>query len=1044
MNTLKKTVAVVLAVAMVLTMGIATSFAAFTDVQSTAGYAEAANILANLGVLTGYTDGSFKPNNTITRAEVAAVMVRVMNLQEQPGATPFTDVPSDHWAAGYINAAASAGVINGYGDGTFGPENNVLYEEVVKMIVCALGRDIQAQAGGYPAGYLSVANGEEITKGANGTVGQPATRATVAKIVYGALETPMMDPSEWGSTGNKYALNEDKTLLKGLGVEKVDAVVTGTYYTNSETSYDPEDRTITLTASKKLTYNGTDYDKDQEIGTFEEGGTAAGSMLGMATVAYVGEDDETGEDTIFAISAKGSKNKSTLVQGDNLAKLSELEGDPNDPDDKTTTAYKNARGTVYYWENGRSDRNPKAIEPDEGMLVYKNYVLDSNFEFTGKGDDDTHTAGTTFRDELDKGGIVEFIDNDGNNKFDYALISSYTKETVVDSVRVNDGVYRFVKMDGAGATIENYDPSEEGKLKLFLKGENYIDPSEIANGDTITVIGDENDNNIIIYKVSSNKVEGRSNNYDPDTERLTIAGQQYGKSPLFNVESLRQYNNNSGTFYLNADGLISFVDASSSAVGDYAYFIGAAEVEDGWDTVKEVKLVDANGAVKIYRLDDEKNVTVYNGGEGSTKMTGAEVFDMLNGQGSDAVNFDQNVGERVIKYGVSGNVLNKIVICNNYTKDIDFEDCDFSAEGNQYDAEDHSFGGNRFTENTVTFVVGKKNGEYRFSDPDYITVTKGYSKFVDRKKYKVATYSENDLVTAAVQVSGASEVDLTQNVFVVSSYQVDTDEEDDNAIVTFTGYQNGATRTFQLKDDEVDGEANNIADDGNTLGKGTVLLVGPEVNGFVDRIQYLVKVTRDINANAVESIDATTEAVETDDDENIYYSGTTELQVYTYNIDNPNEDPVYIKNGYVNVDATTNERGYKADSRTTVTLVDFTPTRYTAATVRSRNNGDLSDVDVYPDDYDFEMFYRVYDGKAGADIYTDRTKVKDIVLYKFEKGDNIVAGGSAPANPEWSGSRYDNDDYDNGGSTTIPTEEEEYNDNSADNGGSVDINNLFK
>ena len=151
MKNLKKVLALVVACVMLFTMS---SFA-FTDVEADASYLEAATLLNKLGIITGYEDGSFLPNNTITRAEAATVLVRALNGTEEAkgmaASNMFTDVPASHWAAGYVNYAATYGIVNGRGAGIFDPEAPVAYEEIVKMIVAMLGWTPAAEEkGGYP------------------------------------------------------------------------------------------------------------------------------------------------------------------------------------------------------------------------------------------------------------------------------------------------------------------------------------------------------------------------------------------------------------------------------------------------------------------------------------------------------------------------------------------------------------------------------------------------------------------------------------------------------------------------------------------------------------------------------------------------------------------------------------------------------------------------------------------------------------------------------------------------------------------------------
>ncbi len=163
----------------------------FSDVNKNQDFYKAVTYLSENGILTGYPDGTFRPYDTITRAEAATVMVRMLGLEDRAvqGRTSFTDVPADNWASGYINVSEAEGIIDGMGDGTFAPNSEVTYEQIVKMVVCALGYEPEAvRNGGYPSGYLRVAGSQlDITDGVSGTVGNAASRATVAMIIYNAM-----------------------------------------------------------------------------------------------------------------------------------------------------------------------------------------------------------------------------------------------------------------------------------------------------------------------------------------------------------------------------------------------------------------------------------------------------------------------------------------------------------------------------------------------------------------------------------------------------------------------------------------------------------------------------------------------------------------------------------------------------------------------------------------------------------------------------------------------------------------------------------------
>lgn len=114
----------------------------FSDVSKDAWYNEAVSTAALAGIVKGYSDGSFGPNNPITRAEFAQIVSIFFN-----GASTVTSKFSDvngHWAEKAINKAASAGWISGYNDGTFRPNNNITRAEAIAIINRILGRTVSA------------------------------------------------------------------------------------------------------------------------------------------------------------------------------------------------------------------------------------------------------------------------------------------------------------------------------------------------------------------------------------------------------------------------------------------------------------------------------------------------------------------------------------------------------------------------------------------------------------------------------------------------------------------------------------------------------------------------------------------------------------------------------------------------------------------------------------------------------------------------------------------------------------------------------------
>lgn len=116
------------------------------------------NQLTDLGVING-DGGMFYPDETVTRAEASAMLCRMFDIEPKAENT-FSDVTSSHWAAKYIGALAAEGIINGFEDSTFRPEENVTYEQVFKMVESLLGytyEDNVWRYGEYPTGQIIAA-----------------------------------------------------------------------------------------------------------------------------------------------------------------------------------------------------------------------------------------------------------------------------------------------------------------------------------------------------------------------------------------------------------------------------------------------------------------------------------------------------------------------------------------------------------------------------------------------------------------------------------------------------------------------------------------------------------------------------------------------------------------------------------------------------------------------------------------------------------------------------------------------------------------------
>jgi hypothetical protein len=205
MKSLKKTLVLLVVLSMILS-AVSPVFA-FSDAIPEE-YAEQANKMEAFGVFTGDTNGNFNATNYITRAEMAKVIGILTGMDQAQAdanagyATKFSDVPAGEWYTGWINLAAGRGIINGFTDGTFRPNDNVTSAQVVTMLVKALGWGVvvENQDGTWPANYIAKADELKLFKNVVATGSELVTRGNVAIYCYNALTARTW--TEYESTGN--------------------------------------------------------------------------------------------------------------------------------------------------------------------------------------------------------------------------------------------------------------------------------------------------------------------------------------------------------------------------------------------------------------------------------------------------------------------------------------------------------------------------------------------------------------------------------------------------------------------------------------------------------------------------------------------------------------------------------------------------------------------------------------------------------------------------------------------------------------------------
>jgi peptide/nickel transport system substrate-binding protein len=155
--------------------------------------------LASRGIINGYSDGTFKPNANITRAQAAIMIVRAIGLDTGGASSMFTDVPQTHSAYKFISAANQAGIINGYSDGTFKPNAYLTRAQIAIMVqrafsVQASGTNItfsDVPEGYAPKKFIEILASQKIVNGYSDGTFKPlnnVTRAQFSIMMYNAIK----------------------------------------------------------------------------------------------------------------------------------------------------------------------------------------------------------------------------------------------------------------------------------------------------------------------------------------------------------------------------------------------------------------------------------------------------------------------------------------------------------------------------------------------------------------------------------------------------------------------------------------------------------------------------------------------------------------------------------------------------------------------------------------------------------------------------------------------------------------------------------------
>ncbi len=831
MLNLKKVIALVCVFA--LALSTVAFGATYADVPEDSAYYEAVETLTKLGIVEGDANG-YRPEDGVTRAEMAALIARIQGYGEtaRPAAnTAFTDVPSTHWASGYIANAAGMGIINGYGDGTFGPEDPVLYEQAIKMVMATLGYTPFAEKnGGYPTGYLAAAQRYNVSLAvANAAVGQQANRGTVAQILANALDTPLMVQAGWNTNGEvEYKIAEgelvteyiyDATMNGGAGgyypatttkgyktlmSENLGYVkIRGILYANDVTSIYGS-KTINTNEPSRVwiaVYDdyGTENKKFAQKANNEYlvGGLDVEGLLGRSVIAYT-KANAKDEFELLSIAVDANRNKELVINLDQYAA-----GGVATVSGGVVTAISD----VAYYKEGANDTTDIKIEAGAVLVVNGVYTA-----ITSSVDIATEVSGITTY-----GGTIKFIDNDESNGYDVVFVD-YAATGVVDEVGKSKVSFKNLVAGAINRDSIKYDLEDENKVLVVKKDGEEIDVAELAEWDIVSIYATGYNANYIVIEVIGTQVVGTVASTKVSTTSATgyayrIDGTWYDAAEgHFDADKLEI--NLGGTIYIDEFGKIAaYVEGGGVSNANYGFVLGksAKAPEFGGSTPElKVQMLTADG-VKIMSLknnfrlertgatpDAIIDLTTGFSVDASGNVTGASaaVWNTdINGMIGTVVRYEANADGVISKLTVEGH--DGVSNAKFNEKSLGATDLEFDAENNKFTLTAGSgangagnTNGGYVEDNTIVFIVDTVSaGVYDADDCAIATLADLNDKdTVD----VIASYQDAkaDSVNIIVVEKASLAVSTTAGLAVVKEVGTATNDEDES-IYEITFLANG-------------------------------------------------------------------------------------------------------------------------------------------------------------------------------------------------------------------------------------------------------------
>ena len=751
MKNLKKVLALVLAFACAFTMFAG---AAFTDQADIKVDSDVVDTLVSLGVIEGFEDGSFQPNATVTRAQMAKMIYVLRTGKSDASAynddkTSFTDIGS-HWARGYIKYCQSLGIIAGKSNTIFAPNATVTAQEAAKMLLVTLGYDAN-KAGLVGAGWAAKTNAladeNGLLEDVNTSFTGPCPRQYAAQLIYNAIDTATVVWRDDAYTNQNYNGDDNKTIgEKYMGLHSVEGILTSFAKEDGKDTYGATVTSITKQdGSKKVTLTGAKEDFTKIAKDY------VALKNNKVKVLYKETDEVYG---VFALT-------------DSNRVLSGVRDDFEIDSDKVKFD-----GTKY------SIASTNSVKVDGETVKVGDGENAKDKDIKAYLDTDATGLAKTF--------AAKAISNDDTNKISLFTVEGYALAQVTYVGK------DYINVSYLGGTNDSY------KFKSKLEEDSVTYPSDIAKDDYVAVTSDKNtsDGNFGVTKLTTvtGKITSAKKATSDDDYKIQIDGTWYEMAINKPADRADLKLDATVTVVVNA-GYAVWCDDANAGATDVAAVLQTYKEGNTW----KAELLFADGKTETVSL--KRNAEWDSNNDGTYASNEVPTIDAYQ---------NNNSSFALVSYTKSGDSYKLQTIAQDVNptsyKNVHVAS-DNKVKNNRMTAGNTKY----IDDNAVVFVRYKSGSEYKFS----VQTGKSMKNWSDKKSFRsvVLSNESNSINYAKVVLADMGDQSLpggsdTTYAYIFTSNT--TVDADGTKYVSYDAWNGEESITLKVEEDTASAKQGNI------------------------------------------------------------------------------------------------------------------------------------------------------------------------------------------------------------------------------------------